>query len=43
MIFTGTIRFQLDPFSQYSDINVWDALEQVSSVMWIAPELSSAR
>jgi hypothetical protein len=30
VIFTGTIRFQLDPFSQYSDLNIWEVLEQVS-------------
>ena len=32
VLFTGTIRFQLDPFCQYSDGNIWDVLEQVSAL-----------
>lgn len=30
IIFTGTIRFNLDPFSEYSDAQIWDAIEQVN-------------
>lgn len=29
VLFSGTIRFQLDPFDEYSDVEVWEALEQV--------------
>ncbi|CDF38271.1 unnamed protein product [Chondrus crispus] len=28
VIFSGTIRFNLDPFSQHSDAELWDALEK---------------
>lgn len=28
VMFSGTIRFNLDPFGQYSDAQVWDALEK---------------
>ncbi len=28
-MFIGTIRSNLDPFNQYSDLLIWDALEQV--------------
>ncbi len=28
-MFIGTIRSNLDPFNQYSDKLIWDALEQV--------------
>lgn len=30
VLFTGDIRFQLDPFHQYSDNQIWEALEQVN-------------
>ncbi len=30
VLFTGTIRFQLDPFEQYSDMQIWEVLEQVN-------------
>jgi ABC-type multidrug transport system fused ATPase/permease subunit len=30
VLFTGTIRFQLDPFNQYMDIAVWEVLDQVN-------------
>lgn len=29
VLFTGTIRFQLDPFNMVSDADIWKALEQV--------------
>lgn len=30
VLFTGDLRFQLDPFQQYSDEQVWQALQQVN-------------
>ncbi len=30
VLFTGTIRFQLDPFQEFSDIKIWYVLEQVN-------------
>lgn len=30
VLLTGTLRFQLDPFNMYSDVEVWAALEQVN-------------
>lgn len=30
VLFTGDIRFQLDPFHQYSDEQIWEALQQVN-------------
>ena len=29
MLFTGTLRYNLDPFSEYDDEKQWDALEKV--------------
>ncbi len=29
MIFAGTVRFNVDPFGNYSDIEIWSALELV--------------
>ena len=31
MLFSGTMRYNLDPFNDYSDVELWDALEQVRS------------
>lgn len=30
MLFSGTLRDNLDPFNVYTDEEVWDALEQAS-------------
>lgn len=30
ILFTGDLRFQLDPFQQYSDLEIWAVLEQVN-------------
>ena len=29
VMFSGTLRFNLDPFGQYSDTEIWNALENV--------------
>lgn len=29
LLFSGTIRYNLDPFGEYSDAELWEALEQV--------------
>ena len=33
MLFSGTLRYNLDPFDEYSDEEVWDALEQVGEFL----------
>jgi ABC-type multidrug transport system fused ATPase/permease subunit len=30
VLFTGSVRYQLDPFEQFSDTQVWEALEMVN-------------
>lgn len=30
ILFTGSIRFQIDPFSEHSDVTVWEMLEKVN-------------
>ena len=32
MLFSGTMRYNLDPFNDYSDVELWDALEQVGYI-----------
>lgn len=32
VLFSGTLRFNLDPFNEHSDRKLWDALEQVFSI-----------
>ena len=29
MVFADTVRYNLDPFEEYSDKDIWDALEDV--------------
>ena len=29
MLFSGTMRYNLDPFDEYTDADLWEALEQV--------------
>ena len=29
LLFSGTVRYNLDPFEEYSDLQLWEALEQV--------------
>ena len=33
MLFSGTLRYNLNPFDEYSDEEVWDALEQVGEFL----------
>lgn len=34
VLFSGTLRFNLDPFDEHSDRNVWNALEQVVPIKY---------
>ncbi len=29
VLFSGTLRYNLDPFAEYSDQDIWNVLEQV--------------
>ena len=29
MLFSGTVRYNLDPFREHEDYKLWDALEEV--------------
>ena len=31
MLFSGTVRYNLDPFREYEDYQLWDALEEVAA------------
>ena len=33
MLFSGSLRYNLHPFDEYSDEEVWNALEQVSEFL----------
>jgi ABC-type multidrug transport system fused ATPase/permease subunit len=33
VLFTGTVRFNLDPFDLYKDDVIWSALDQVRRIM----------
>jgi ABC-type multidrug transport system fused ATPase/permease subunit len=35
VLFTGSVRFQLDPFQQYSDLDIWEALAQVNMAEFV--------
>ncbi|UJR34945.1 hypothetical protein I4U23_027723 [Adineta vaga] len=41
ILFTGTIRSNLDPFGHYSDCELWNALEQVELKPLVAKEMSN--
>ena len=35
VLFSGTMRYNLDPFSDFSDAALWDVLEQVGDIcLW---------
>ena len=31
MLFSGTVRYNLDPFREYEDYQLWDTLEEVAT------------
>ena len=33
MLFSGTLRYNLDPFDEYQDWELWEALEQVGGAL----------
>lgn len=33
MLFSGSLRYNLDPFEEYNDSDVWSALEQASNTI----------
>jgi len=33
-MFCGSVRYNLDPFGQYQDIDLWDSLKQVNYCQW---------
>lgn len=39
VLFSGTLRFNLDPFGQYTDIELWDALDRVNLKLYISETL----
>lgn len=39
MLFSATVRYNLDPFNQYDDEQLWNALEAVSGVNGQRPGL----
>ena len=36
MIFSGTLRFNLDPFEVHSDADIWEALEHAHLKSFVA-------
>ena len=40
VLFHGTLRYNLDPFGEHSDGNIWEAIEQASaSIVFSRPAL----
>ncbi|CAB0000733.1 unnamed protein product, partial [Nesidiocoris tenuis] len=39
ILFSGTLRKNLDPFEEHSDATLWGALEEVSGLCFGAPKL----
>ena len=35
VLFTGSVRKNLDPFSQHGDVQLWAALEEVSPLIFV--------
>lgn len=40
MIFSGSVRYNLDPFGEYSDEAIWGALEQVSLLTCVSHHMN---
>ena len=35
VLFSGTVRYNLDPFKEYQDYQLWDALEEVALCVYV--------
>jgi len=33
VLFSGTVRYNLDPFRKYEDYQLWDALQEVTMIL----------